>query len=138
MSVIDFTSAQKAPGTLRPPVPRYEIGRFFVTIYYADKRTKPGDAERMGKVARTLLGCLGKEHPMAVNQHHPSVPASLSEGSRYKGTTDEMHDGPHRLAHYHVELIGEQRDQGFAALGLLGTLKDKLASAKWEGPEFDA
>jgi hypothetical protein len=130
MSLIIYTSALHAPGTLQPPVPRYEIGKFFITIYHANRRTKDNDESRVKEVAATLIGCLGKERPMFINQYHPSLPTKNSDDSIYKGTSEEVHDSPHRLGHYHIELMGLQRDAGFTDEEI-DALKNKLNSATW-------
>lgn len=130
MSVIIYTSTSVAPGTLQPPVPRYEIGKFFITLYHASSRTKAGDEQQVKDLAATLLGCLGKLRPMFLNQYHPSSPEKYATESNYKGTKEEVHDGPHRLGHYHIELIGQQRDDGFTEIEI-ETLKHKIDSFTW-------
>lgn len=127
-----FTSTTKAPGDLVPAVPRFEIGTFFVTIYHSDKRTQPGDPELAAKAASKLLACLGEERPMFINQYHPSSPAQNAAGSAHPGTKEEVHGGGEagRLAHYHVELIGAQRDTAFSEEEMT-TIKNKLQGFKW-------
>lgn len=131
MSLIVYTSPTNAPGTLDPPVPRYEIGKFFVTIYHADRRTRRNDQGDAFDLTTILEGCLGKGRPMFTNQYHPSLPEEMTKDSVYKGTTEEVHDGVRpRLAHYHVELIGTQRNAGFTAEEI-EVLKHKLDTYKW-------
>lgn len=131
MSLILFTSTVNVPGTLQPPVPRYEIGKFFVTIYHANRRVRYGDEASVKEMAGTLRGCLGILRPMFINQYHPSSPPERASGSVYSGTTEEVHgDKLPRLAHYHVELIGKDRDDGFTEEEIT-TLKDKLDSSDW-------
>jgi hypothetical protein len=130
MSFIIYTSAIEAPGTLQPPVPRYEIGKFFVNIYHSVRRVKANDEECVKRAAKKLVGCLGKERPMFVNQYHPSSPPSNTVGSIYAGTKEEVHDDTPRLAHYHVELIGTQRDDGFTEEEI-EVLKNKLDNFDW-------
>ena len=130
MSLIVYTSTIDAPGTLQPPVPRYEIGKFFVNIYHASRFVKRNDEQCVKDCARKLVGCLGKLRPMFVNQYHPSSPKSNTEGSIYEGTTDEVHEGTPRFAHYHVELIGKQRDDGFTEEEI-EVLKNKLDNFDW-------
>jgi hypothetical protein len=130
MTLILYTSPIDVPSTLKPPVPRYEIGHFFVTIYHAAKRAKSNDPDLADKHAKGLLGCL-QGSPMFINMHHPTMPEERAAGSIYQGTKDEVHDQEMgRLAHIHVELIGAQRDAGFSA-EQLETLKSKLEFIDW-------
>ena len=67
---------------------------------------------------------------MFTHEYHPS-PEADSRDSVYKGTTDEVHDGVRPpLGHYHVELIGAQRDDGFTSEEI-DTIKHKLDSRGW-------
>lgn len=126
-----FTSTSTAPGTMVPPVPRFEIGTFFVTIYHSDRRTRWEDPGEADSAAKKLLACLGDERPMFINMHHPTTPTSLAEGSNHPGTKDEVHDGETgRYAHIHVELIKEQRDVAFSA-SEMQVIKNKLAKFGW-------
>jgi len=125
MGVIDLKSEAIAPSTAYPRS-RWEIGHFFVNIYFVADRVKKGDENDVKNAARKLCGSLGEKAPMVVNERHPSVPASVSEGSTRTGTTEEMHDEPHKLGHLHVELLGANRDTGFEALGVRDALVNKL------------
>lgn len=126
-----FTSASNAPGTMVPPVPRFEIGTFFVTIYHSDKRTRAEDAGEAGAAAKKLQTCLGEERPMFINMYHPSSPTENAAESAHPGTKDEVHDGEvGRYAHIHVELIKAQRDIPFTD-NEMRVIKDKLNKYGW-------
>lgn len=127
-----FTSTSTAPGDLLPAVPRFEIGTFFVTIYHCAKRVSAGDEEQVKKASKKLLTCLGEGRDMFINQFHPSSPAGNVEGSAHAGTKEEVHGGGEsgRLAHYHVELIGAQRDTAFSD-GEMTIIKYKLQEFGW-------
>jgi hypothetical protein len=128
MAVILRSSTVLAPGS---QTPRWEIGHFFVNLYYVHRVAKYGDQRFVDGVADSLVGCLGTGAPMFVNQWHPSRPPENVRGSQFTGTTEEMHDTPHTLGHFHVELIGANRDTGFVGLGKMDVLVAKLDQVDW-------
>ncbi len=135
MPPILYASTLSLPAGENPspqPQPRYEIGDWFVTIYYASPDDDPDDAPHVEAIARALQGSLGERAPMFLNQHHPSIPLGHSVGSRHPGTLEEMHATPPDYGHFHIELIGARRDVGFAGLGVLDTLKRHLEMFVWE------
>jgi hypothetical protein len=125
MGVIDLKSEAIAPSPAFPR-PRWEIGHYFVNIYYVPDRYQWADQRNITSAARKLCGSLGEKAPMVINERHPSVPASNAHGSSKTGTSEEMHDEPQKLGHLHVELVGANRDTGFAALGVRDALVNKL------------
>lgn len=136
MPRIIHTSTLCVPSGIKPAQPlaqpRYEIGEWFVTIYYAPSDIDPDDPPRAEAIAHALPGSLGGRVPLFLNQHHPSIPQENSAGSSHAGTLDEMHATPPEYSHYHVELIGEQRDIGFERLGVLPALMRRLEMFDWE------
>ena len=96
-----------------PPVPRFEIGTYFVTIYHCDKRTRSEDSGEADAAAKKLQTCLGEERPMFINMYHPSSPTENAAESAHPGTKDEVHDGEVGRYAHHVELIKAQRDIAF-------------------------
>ncbi|WP_418317991.1 hypothetical protein [Piscinibacter sakaiensis] len=132
MPPVVFRSDQQVPGSQHP---RYEIGEWFVTMYYADDDVDPEDYRRVEAIACALRGSLGTAAPMFLNQHHPSIPVENAARSSHPGEQDEMHDEPPTMRHFHMELIGEQRDRGFSALGMIDALKARLAACRWNTDE---
>lgn len=133
MSPIRCRSSLQIPGAA-PPLgqARYEIGDWFATIYYADTDVDPHDAARCHAIARLLQGSLGEKAPLFLNQHHPSIPLEHTAGSTRPGTLQEMHSSPPQHKHVHLELIGTQREIGFARLGVLDVLRRHLEMAPWD------
>lgn len=109
-----YVSSTFAPGNLQPPMHRFEIGEFFVTIFHAARRVSEGDQRLVLAAAQDLIGCLGDNRGMFVNQTHPSTPGENTQGSQFDGSKAQVHPlDDARLAHYHIELIGPQRDTPF-------------------------
>ncbi|MFT3733719.1 MAG: hypothetical protein QM776_01560 [Rhodocyclaceae bacterium] len=141
MGVIVWSSEEKY-GTntsgYRPP--RYEIGGFFITVYFAHR----SEALKAKQFTSELTTCLGKEgRIMCVNLEHPSQ-HGLGKNSNYMGTHEEMHEGESgsvvmydgkptttaRYNHWHVELAHEQRNTAFSEEEM-DTIKLKLKEFSW-------
>jgi hypothetical protein len=120
-----YTSTTTVPKVLAGQHRRFEIGDFFVTIYHANKRDVVDDQATVETAVVKLLAILGPTRPMFRNQWHPSLPAT-HQSAAHPGTSDEVHeDVEHKLAHYHVELIGAERDTAFSNEEI-ATIKSKL------------
>lgn len=112
-------------------VERVHRGHYFVTIHYAADRVSKGDEDKVKEVAQEIIDLVADTAPMFMSDKHPSPPQH-SKGSKRKGATEEMHDEPHKLAHWHIELTGENRDKGLDELEIWNDIKDTvLDDAEW-------
>jgi hypothetical protein len=142
MAVIRWTSKRLVPYTDKLLIcPRYEIGDFFATFYFL-LRSETAKAQELTKQLQTCLS--SKKRPMKVSKQHPTSPESISAGSQKLGLHAEMHEGEHgqvvvydgkptNLAlhnHWHVELVGAERDTPFTEEEL-GIIKHLLKQFSW-------
>jgi len=142
MSVIRWTSKTTVPyEDTSLHCPRYEIGDFFVTVYFLRRE----EATSAGKLRLLIETCLAdKSRYMRKNDKHPS-PSDLSAESDHLGTHAEMHEGAHsevmkdedgqpmayaKNNHMHLELIKKQRNTSFTD-DELKTIKRILKDFVW-------
>lgn len=142
MPVIRWTSKTSVPyQDTAKYCPRYEIGDFFVTVYFI-LRKETASARKLQLLVESCLA--DKSRYMRRNDGHPSS-SELSAGSGHPGTHVEMHEGAHgdvvkdehgqptALAahnHMHLELIKKQRDTPFSD-DELKTIKRVLKDFVW-------